>query len=83
MTVTLSYVELAATVGAAVALAATDASALSRLGITYVAKRLGVEPGEIYRYDSATSGDPDETADTTDSNADTATDTGRDAARND
>lgn len=79
MTVTLSYVELAATVGAAVALAATDASALSRLAITYVAKRLGVEPGEIYRYDSATSGDPDETTDTTDAD----TDTGRDAARND
>jgi hypothetical protein len=57
MTVTLTHLELAATVAAAVALAATDAAALSRLAVTVVAKRLGVKPRDIYRFDAATSGD--------------------------
>jgi hypothetical protein len=57
MTVTLTYAELAATIAAAVALAATDAAALSRLAVTVVAKRLGVKPREIYRFDAATSGE--------------------------
>lgn len=59
MTVTLTYAELAATIAAAVALAATDAAALSRLAITVVAKRLGVKPRDIYRFDAATSGEAD------------------------
>lgn len=57
--VSLTLTELALVVFAAVALAATDAAAISRLAITVVAKRLGVKPGEIYRYNEA-AGDGDE-----------------------
>jgi hypothetical protein len=60
MTLTLSLVELAAVIVAAVALATTDAAAISRLGIAWIAKKLGVEPGEVTRYDRATDGDADE-----------------------
>jgi hypothetical protein len=56
-TISLTLVELGAVVFAAIVLAATDASAISRLGVTFAAKRLGVSPGEIYQYDQATDGD--------------------------
>ncbi|ELZ22394.1 hypothetical protein C475_17818 [Halosimplex carlsbadense 2-9-1] len=57
MTLTLTVVELAAVVMAAVGLAATDASALSRVWVAWLAKRLGVEPAEIRATDAATDGD--------------------------
>jgi len=57
MTVELTLTELAAIVFAAVALAATDAAALSRLFICVLAKKLGVEPSEIMAYADATDGD--------------------------
>ncbi|AHG00907.1 hypothetical protein HALLA_12035 [Halostagnicola larsenii XH-48] len=53
--IALSFVELAGIIGAAVALAATDAAALSRLAITVLAKKLGVKPMEIYQFSAATS----------------------------
>jgi hypothetical protein len=52
--VTLTFVELAALIAIAVGLAATDAAALSRLGIAFAAKKLGIKPGEIMQYNSAT-----------------------------
>lgn len=55
--VALSLVELGAIVAFAVGLAATDASAVSRLLVTAVAKRAGLEPGEIMRYGDAAEGD--------------------------
>jgi len=54
VTITLTFVELAALIAIAVGLAATDAAAISRLGIAFVAKRLGIKPGEIMQYNSAT-----------------------------
>lgn len=54
MTLELSLTELAVIVGTAVALAATDAAALSRLAVTVVSKKLGVEPNEIYAFSAAT-----------------------------
>ena len=56
-TVTLSLLELAGVVGAAVGLAATDAAALSDLFVAYASKKLGVSPGDIRAYDAATDGD--------------------------
>lgn len=56
MTVTLTLLELGAVVGAAVALAVTDAAAISRLGVAFIAKKLGIEPQEVTRYDQATDG---------------------------
>jgi hypothetical protein len=40
--------------GAAVALAATDAAAISRIAVAFIASKLGVEPGEVTRYHAAT-----------------------------
>lgn len=57
MTVTLTLLEVAGVALAAVALAATDATAISRLAIAFAAKKLGVEPSEVTRYDRATDGD--------------------------
>ncbi|MDR9381818.1 MAG: hypothetical protein RI560_09145 [Natronomonas sp.] len=54
MEVTLA--QLATIVLVAVALASTDAAALSRLAIAWLSKKLGVKPGEITKYDSATDG---------------------------
>lgn len=55
--ITLSVAELAAVVLAAVALATTDASAVSRLAVAFIAKKLGIKPAEITRYQSATEDD--------------------------
>jgi hypothetical protein len=57
MTVELTLSELAGIVFVAVALAATDAAALSRLFVCVLAKKLGVEPADIMDYADATSGD--------------------------
>lgn len=54
MSLSLSIAELAGIVGAAVALAVTDGAALSRLAVAWIAKRLGVEPGEVTKYQRAT-----------------------------
>ncbi len=42
---------------AAVGLAATDAVAVSRVFVAWLAKRLGVAPAEIRATDAATDGD--------------------------
>jgi len=55
--ITLSLMELGAVVAMAVGLAATDAAAVSRLAVSFAAKKLGVSPGEIYAYDQATGGE--------------------------
>jgi len=55
--VQLTLAELGAVVFVAVFLASTDAAAVSRLAIAYASKKLGVKPGEISKYDSATDGD--------------------------
>lgn len=57
MTVTLTLYQLGAVVFVAVVLAATDAAAISRLGIAFAAKKMGVEPGEVTKYDQATDGE--------------------------
>ena len=57
ITIGCSLAELAASVFVAVALAATDASALSRLFVCVLAKRLGVELAEIMNYADATAGE--------------------------
>jgi hypothetical protein len=54
VSLTLTFVELAALIGIAVGLAATDAAAISRLAIAWVAKKAGIEPGEIMQYNNAT-----------------------------
>jgi len=54
VSITLTFVELAALLAIAVGLAATDAAAISRLVIAFVAKRLGIKPGEVMRYNDAT-----------------------------
>lgn len=54
---TLTLVELGAIVAFAVGLASTDAAAVSRLAVSFSAKKLGVSPGEIYAYDQATGGE--------------------------
>jgi len=65
MTIELTLTELATIVLVAVALAATDAAALSRLFVGVLAKKLGVEPAEIMDYTDATSGDGAEARDET------------------
>ena len=57
MTVSLTLPQLAGLVALAVLLAVSDGAAISRLGVAWVAKRLGVEPGEVTKYDRATDGD--------------------------
>ncbi len=52
----LTLAQLAAIVFGAAVLASTNAAALSRLGIAWLSKKLGVKPGEISKYDSATDG---------------------------
>jgi len=54
VTITLTFVELSALIAIAVGLAATDAAAISRLGIAFAAKKLGIKPNEIMQYNSAT-----------------------------
>jgi len=54
VTITLTFVELAALIAIAVGLAATDAAAISRLGIAFAAKKLGIKPNEVMRYNDAT-----------------------------
>jgi hypothetical protein len=54
---TLSLAELGGIVLGAVVLAASDPAAVSRMGTAYVGKRLGVDPGEISKYEQATDGD--------------------------
>lgn len=56
-TVTLTLLELAGIVMLGVALAATDAAAISRMGVAFAGKKLGVQPGDITKYDTATDGD--------------------------
>jgi hypothetical protein len=63
MPLTLTTTELAAVVFVAVALAATDAAALSRLFVAVLAKKLGVKPSEIMRYDNATDGNDTDSTD--------------------
>jgi hypothetical protein len=53
----LSLAQLAAIVFGAVVLASTNAAALSRLGMAWLSKKLGVKPREISQYDNATDGD--------------------------
>jgi len=55
--VTLAISELVGIVVAAVALAASDPAALSRIGTTWLATKAGLEPGDIRAFDSATDGD--------------------------
>lgn len=53
----LTFEQVAGVVAAAVVLAASDPSALSRIAITALAKRAGLKPNEIRRFESATSGE--------------------------
>lgn len=53
-TITLALWQLAAVVAVAVGLASTDAAAISRLAVASTAKKAGIEPGEIMRYNNAT-----------------------------
>ena len=57
-TLTLTLGELAGVVAAAVLLAASDPATVSRIGVAWLAKWLGVEPGEVVRMERATDGDP-------------------------
>jgi len=63
LTLTLSLGELLALVLAAVTLAVTDGSALSRLGMAWLAKQLGVRPDEIRATSSATDDESGEEGD--------------------
>jgi len=54
VTITLTFVELAGLIAMAVGLAATDASAISRLAVAWTAKKAGIEPSQITRYNNAT-----------------------------
>ena len=63
MTLTLSLGELLALVLAAVTLAVTDGSALSQLGMAWLAKKLGVRPDEIRATSSATDDESGEEGD--------------------
>ena len=54
VSITLTFVELAALIAIAVGLAATDAAAISRLAVAWVAKKAGIEPSQIARYNDAT-----------------------------
>lgn len=57
MSVTLTLPELAGVVAAACALAVTDGAAISRLGVAFVARKLGVKPADVTKYDRATDGE--------------------------
>lgn len=61
MSLTLTLGELAAVVLVSVLLAVTDGSALSRLGVAWLAKKLGVRPEEIRATNDAAD-DADEEA---------------------
>lgn len=64
MAITLTLTELGLIVLGAVVLASTDAAALSRLGVTWLSKKLAVSPTEIYRTSEATDGtEPDDAPD--------------------
>jgi len=63
LTLTLSLGELLALVLAAVTLAVTDGSALSQLGMAWLAKKLGVRPDEIRATTSATDDESGEEGD--------------------
>ncbi len=52
----VTFAQLSAIVLVAVVLASTDPAALSRLGMAWLSKKLGVKPSEISKYDSATDG---------------------------
>jgi len=54
VSITLTFVELAGLLAIAVGLAATDAAAISRLVVAWVAKKAGIEPSQIARYNDAT-----------------------------
>ncbi|UBF23483.1 hypothetical protein HRTV-28_gp45 [Halorubrum tailed virus 28] len=53
----LQLYQLAAIVAGAVVLAATDAAALSRLGLAWLSKKMGVKPDDIRKTDAAVDGD--------------------------
>lgn len=52
----LTWVQLGALIWFCVTLAVTDGAALSRLGIAWLAKRLGLWPAEIVRFEAAAGG---------------------------
>lgn len=52
--VTLTYAELAGVVFTAVALAASNPAALSRIGVTVLATKAGLKPSEIREFTAAT-----------------------------
>lgn len=54
MSITLTVTELAGVVVVAVALAATDAAALSDLAVAWVARRAGLEPAQVSKWSKAT-----------------------------
>jgi len=54
VSITLTFLQLAALIAIAVGLAATDASAISRLAVAWVAKKAGIKPSQITRYNNAT-----------------------------
>jgi len=51
--VELTLLQLAGVVAVAVILAVTDGTSLSRIGVAWTAKKLGVSPGDVYQYDTA------------------------------
>jgi hypothetical protein len=54
MAIELTLYELGGIVLMAVGLAATDAAAVSRLVVAFLAKKAGIDPGQIRAYDKAT-----------------------------
>ncbi|WP_154018396.1 hypothetical protein [Halolamina rubra] len=56
----LTLAQLITIVLGAVVLASTDPAALSRLGMAWLSKKLGVKPRDITKVDNATDGDADE-----------------------
>lgn len=58
--VELALAELLAVVLGAVALATTDAAALSKMLLAWISKKLGVKPADIESYQQATDGDSDD-----------------------
>ncbi len=59
VTIELTLYQLSAVVISAVVLAVTDGAAISRLGVAWTAKKVGLKPAEIMRYERATDGDGD------------------------
>jgi len=53
----LNLAQLITIVLGAVVLASTDPAALSRLGMAWLSKKLGVKPSDITKVDNATDGD--------------------------